>query len=131
LNIVRSLLVWLVIIGVETLHGIARRLWLEPRVGDLRARQIAVFTGSALILTVAVLFVRWMGTATRSGLLAIGLSWLLLTLAFEISLGRLLGASWERILSDYDPRRGGLLLIGMAVLALAPLLAARIRDLSD
>jgi hypothetical protein len=127
---VRSLAVWLVIIASETLHGIARTLWVQPLLGDMRARQIAVFTGSVLILTIAVLFIGWIGATTRRELLVIGLAWLGLTLAFEISLGRLLGASWERILSDYDPRRGGLLLIGMAVLTLAPLLAARIRNVS-
>ncbi len=130
MKVVRSLAVWLVIIASETLHGIARTLWVQPLLGDMRARQIAVFTGSVLILTIAVLFIGWIGATTRRELLAIGLAWLGLTLAFEISLGRLLGASWERILSDYDPRRGGLLLLGMAVLTLAPLLAARIRNVS-
>jgi hypothetical protein len=129
-KVVRSLAVWLVIIAVETCHGIARTLWLEPLVGDVRARQIAVVTGSVLIFTIAILFVQWIGATTRRELLSIGLVWLALTLAFEIALGRLLGASWERIASDYDPRRGGLLLIGMAVVTLAPLLAARIRNLS-
>jgi hypothetical protein len=129
-KVVRSLAVWLVIIASETLHGIARTLWVQPLLGDMRARQIAVFTGSVLILTIAVLFIGWIGATTRRELLTIGLAWLGLTLAFELSLGRLLGASWERILSDYDPRRGGLLLLGMAVLTLAPLLAARIRNVS-
>jgi len=40
------------------------------------------------------------------------------------------GSSWERILSDYDPRQGGLMIMimGMGVLLLAPLLAARGRN---
>jgi len=40
-----------------------------------------------------------------------------------------MGFSWVRILSDYDPRRGGLLVIGMLVLAFSPLLAARLRGM--
>jgi hypothetical protein len=124
----RGLVVWLVIIAVETVHGIARTLWVEPLVGALRARQIAVFTGSMLILTIASLFVRWLGATSRRELVHVGLSWLVLTLAFEIALGRALGASWDRIASDYDPRRGGLLLLGMVVLATAPLLARWIRS---
>ena len=42
---------WLCIIVVEVLHGIARTTFLAPAVGDFRARQVAVFTGSFLILS--------------------------------------------------------------------------------
>ena len=127
----RALLVWLVIVGTETLHGIARTLLLEPRVGDLRARQIAVFTGSLLILAIATASVRWIGAESRGQLLAIGGAWLVLTLAFEVVAGRwIAGYSWDRVAADFDPSRGGLLLFGMIVLALAPLIAARIRAVS-
>lgn len=125
--IARAVAVWFVIIGAETIHGIARTLWLAPLVGDFRARQIAVFTGSAIILAITVVFIRWIGSRTRRAALAIGGLWLVLTLAFEIGLGRATGASWDRITEDYDPRRGGLLAIGMLVLVLAPLIAARLR----
>ena len=49
-------------------------------------------------------------------------------LAFEIGLGRGLGASWPRLAADYDPRQGGFMLAGMAVLLFAPMIACRIRD---
>ena len=41
----RALLVWLIIIGVETVHGILRGLFLAPLIGDFQARRISVFTG--------------------------------------------------------------------------------------
>lgn len=123
----RAVAVWFVIIAAETIHGIARTLWLAPLVGDFRARQMAVFTGSAIFLAITAVFIRWIGPRTRRAALAIGGLWLALTLAFEIGLGRATGASWDRITEDYDPRRGGLLAIGMLVLVLAPLLAARLR----
>jgi len=47
-----------------------------------------------------------------------------LTLTFEIVGGRLVGLSWDRILSDYNIRRGGLLPLGLLAVTLAPLLAA-------
>ena len=57
-----------------------------------------------------------------------GLIWLVLTLAFEILFGRFVaGASWERLWSDYNLLQGGLLPIGLLVLTVAPLLAARWR----
>jgi hypothetical protein len=54
--------VWLCIIVVEMLHGIARTVFLAPAVGDFRARQVAVFTESFLILVVATFFIRRIGS---------------------------------------------------------------------
>jgi hypothetical protein len=56
------------------------------------------------------------------------LVWLVLTLLFELALGRLvLSLSWDRIASDYDLSRGGLLAIGLVFLVLSPLIATRFR----
>jgi hypothetical protein len=124
----RALAVWVVIIVAESLHGIARVVFLQPRVGDFKVRQIAVFTGSAMILAIAGASVRWIGAARVSALLRIGLLWLGLTLGFEILLGRfLMRYSWEKIASDYNILKGGLLPIGLLVLTISPLLAARAR----
>jgi hypothetical protein len=38
-----------------------------------------------------------------------------------------LGASWERLVSDYNVLQGGLLPFGMIVLMLSPLIAAKVR----
>jgi hypothetical protein len=48
---------------VEVLHGIARTMSLTPVVGDFRARQIAMFTGSFLIVLVATSFIGWLRPA--------------------------------------------------------------------
>jgi hypothetical protein len=56
--------------------------------------------------------------------------WLVLMLGFEIGFGYFfMGYSWERIGSDYNLLRGGLLPIGMVVLTAAPLIAAKVRRL--
>jgi hypothetical protein len=36
--------IWIVLIGAEVSHGIARAMWLVPQVGDFRSSQIGVFT---------------------------------------------------------------------------------------
>jgi len=120
--------VWIVIICAESLHGMLRTIFLAPHVGDFQARQISVVTGSILILTIAYLFVRWIRPGTTGQRVAVGLMWLVLTLLFELSLGRfILGLSWERLFSDYDLSRGGLLPLGLIALTLSPLIAARVR----
>jgi len=122
-----GVVIWILMALAETIHGTLRNLFITPVIGDHLARQVGVLIGSMIILAIAWLFVTWIGATTTSQLLAIGGLWVVLMLTFEIGLGRALGASWQRILSDYDPTQGGLMPIGMCVILLAPLLAARAR----
>lgn len=126
--IFRSVIVWLAIVAAESLHGTLRRLFLEPAVGDFRARQIGVFTGAAIVFAIACVFVRRLRAENAKQLLAVGFIWLILTAGFEFGLGRfVLNYSWERLLSDYNLAAGGLMPLGLVVLTLSPLLAARWR----
>jgi hypothetical protein len=130
-KVARAFAVFVLIAVAETLHGVARNLLLTPGVGDQLSRQVGVLTGSLMILAIAWLFAGWTGATTRPQLLAVGALWVALMVAFEVGLGRLFGFSWDRILSDYDPRQGGLMLLGMGVLLFAPLLAAKARRITS
>jgi len=128
--ILRAFVVWLVIAAAEVFQGALRVRFLNRRVGDRRARQIGVFTGSGLILAIAWLALPWIGADTELRLLGVGCLWLALMLAFDLAFGRLVfRAPWSRILSDFDLRRGGLLGLGMLILLAAPLLVAKLRGL--
>jgi len=124
----RAILVWMLIILAETVHGTIREIFIAPHLGDLRARQLGVLVACGLIFGVTWFTVRWMGARTRGAQFAVGLAWVVLTIIFEFALGRALGASWDRIFSDYNPARGGLMLFGLAFMAVTPMLAARLRD---
>lgn len=125
---IRAFAVWLVIIATETVHGILRGILLVPIVGDLPARQIGVLIGSLLIFSVAYLFIRWMAALTKLQFLAMGLLWVVLTVLFEIGLGRLvLGMPWKRITEEYDVTLGGFMGLGLLFMAAAPWLAAWLR----
>ncbi len=125
---VKALAVWLILIAAEIAHGIARGILLVPHVGEFRSSQIGVFTGSIIILVIAVVFVRWIGATRPVHLFLVGFLWLALTLTFEILFGRfVVGASWEQIAADYNVLKGGLLPIGMLILLLSPLIAWKIR----
>jgi hypothetical protein len=124
----RAVAVWVVLILTEILHGIARGILLVPYVGEFRSNQIGVFTGLLIIFAISLIFVRWIGASRSSELLRIGILWLGLTLAFELLFGRfVVGASWERLASDYNVLEGGLLPFGMIFLTLSPLLAGKVR----
>lgn len=121
---VRVLLLWLLIAIVETVHGTLRALFLVPKIGTLAANQFGVVFGSLLIVGIALLFSGWLRAKTLRQQFGAGISWVVLMLAFEVGLGRLLARSWDQILADYDPRQGGLMIVGMFVLLVAPWLAA-------
>ncbi|MEQ1903769.1 MAG: hypothetical protein ABL888_06270 [Pirellulaceae bacterium] len=125
---VKAIIVWLIIVAAETLHGILRQLYLAPQIGDLPARQVGVFIGSGIILGVACLFIRWINPKTYTQQFLIGLLWVVLIAVFEFSLGFALGYSRERMLEDYDLSRGGLMGGGLLFLLFAPMIAARLRQ---
>jgi hypothetical protein len=124
----RALLVWLLMMTLETIHGVLRSRFLVPVIGAVGARQIGVLIGSALILAIAIFTIAWIHPTSERALLTIGVLWLVLTLAFEFGVGHALGRPWAALLADYDLTRGGLLSIGMVVLALSPLIAAHFRN---
>jgi peptidoglycan/LPS O-acetylase OafA/YrhL len=112
----------MVMMLAETAHGAVRELIIAPVLGGLRARQLGVFVGSLLIFIIAWLMARWLNAATRREQLIVGGFWVTLTLVFEFAIGRATGASWSRILSDYNPLHGGLMLLGLAFMFCIPML---------
>jgi hypothetical protein len=112
----------------ESVNGVLRTIWIAPRVGDLPAQQWGILTGSLIILALAFLTSRWLAARTTRSQVAVGVLWVVLTVGFEITLSRALGYSWERIASDYNITEGGLLPLGLGIMALAPLLATRLRE---
>jgi len=123
----RAALVWMLIILAETVHGALREIFVAPHIGDLRGRQLGVLVGSGLIFGITWFTTRWLDARTRGAQLAVGLGWAALTVIFEFALGRALGSSWDRILSDYNPARGGLMLFGLVFMVVTPMLVARLR----
>ena len=127
-TLLRGVAVWLALMSAEFVHGIARAVWLVPVVGDWRSRQIGVFTGSVINVVITALFVRWIHPRRASEAVLIGVMWVALTVMFEILFGRfVIQASWQRLGSDYDVIHGGLLPLGLIVLAIAPVVTGTLR----
>lgn len=128
--LLRGIGVWLIFILAESVNGAIRTLWLVPLLGDDRAHQIGFVTGSLLGLTIAFLFTPWLRASKLAHLLGVGVLWSVLTLGFEIALGRFgFGYSWAQIAADYNLRQGGLMPFGLLLLALSPLIAAKLRGI--
>jgi len=125
---IRSLMVWFILIGAEIVHGILRAILLVPLVGEFRSNQIGVFSGSAIILLIAYLTIRWIGAKRNSALLTVGFIWLMLTVAFEVLFGRfVVGLTWERLAAGYNIIEGGLMPFGLLLLLFSPMIAANLQ----
>jgi hypothetical protein len=126
----RGVLVWLLIAAAETVHGVLRIAYLQPRLGDLAARQMALVSGALIIVVIATLTIRWIGAVGVRRQMALGALWLALMVAFDLAVGRFVfGYSWQRIGADFNPVAGGYLGMAMLVLLVAPWLAAGLRGL--
>lgn len=123
----RALAAWFLIVVAESVHGTIRQLWIAPVMGDLPSRQLGVATGSAIIFLIARATIRWIGARTTGDQFRVGLAWVVLIVLFELGLGTALGYTLDRMLSDYNPARGGFMGLGLAFMLCAPALAARVR----
>lgn len=123
-------LIWAGIALAETLNGVLRVSFLNRPLGDRSARRVGVLTGSLMIFLIGWLSVPWIGPESTAESLAVGITWLLLMLAFDIGFGRMVfRASWRRIVADFDLTKGNLLSLGMLVLLLTPLAVGKLRGL--
>jgi hypothetical protein len=124
----RALALWFVLMAAETLHGLWRVKVLAVWIGDDAARDVSVFTGSLVIALITWACIGWIPARNARTLLVVGFTWVVLTIAFELALGRLVfDQTWADIVSDFDVLHGRLLPLGLLFLMLSPLLAAQLR----
>lgn len=119
----RILSLCLALAGVEMLHGIARTVWLAPRIGKERAIRLSIVSGSLLAFGVCLLAVPGVGLDGQLPHLALGLGLAAFMAGFDIAVGRLvMHLRWPRIWRDFNPAHGNYLSIGLVLLAGMPLL---------
>jgi hypothetical protein len=119
---------WLLLMAAETLLGLWRVKVLAPWIGDDFARDVGIFTGSLIILLITFACIDWIPARSVRTLLLIGSTWVLLTIGYELALGRLaFDRTWSEIAADFNLLRGRLLPLGLLFLLFSPLLAAWMR----
>jgi hypothetical protein len=126
----RAFLAWLTIAVAESVHGILRRIFVLPVIGELRAHQVGILVGCIIIFAIAWASIRWVGAKSTSEQLKVGAVWMVLMAAFEVSLGYAFGYPLSRILQDYNVAEGRLMIFGMVFMLFAPALAAKARGIS-
>lgn len=115
---VRYLLAWIPMALIGIVNGILRETTYGKKMPELRAHQLSSLLGILFFGGyVWLLTARWQ-IASAAQALAIGFSWLVMTVLFEFAFGRLVDhREWSRLLRDYNLAAGrmwGLVLLWIA-----------------
>lgn len=125
--LIDTLALCLLLASAETLHGIARTLWVAPRLGKARAQRWSVVSGSLLACGLCAWRVPDLGLQGDGQHLLLGGVLALFMASFDLALLRwVMRRPWRVALQDLNPRHGNLLLLGLCVLAAAPWLVWRL-----
>jgi hypothetical protein len=112
----------------ETLNGIFRTIYINKRLGIQNAKRVSMLSALTLCLLISYWYVPIIGISSDAGLVALGISLSLFMILFDVVLGRfVMKASWATIADEFNLAKGNLLGIGMVVMALCPLLAAKLQ----
>ena len=122
-TLLRILSLCVLLAGAETLHGIARTVWIVPRLGKERALKLSALTGSALAFAVCWLLVPPLQLQGALAHLVLGGVLAAFMAAFDLVIGRyVMRKAWHKLWPDFNPATGNYLLYGLLFLCLAPLL---------
>ena len=106
-------------------NGVFRQSVLVPRVGARPAHFASTLSLSAVVLAVSYLFMRLVDVDySGTDLWLLGATWVGLTVAFEFGFGHyIVKKPWEVLLEDYNPLKGRIWILVLAVTFLAPFVA--------
>jgi len=123
---------WVGVVGVRAATRRATRMTVGKRMSDLRAHQLT--TGSH-ILTVGQRFVHLQRThpiRRTSTALAVGASWVALTVALDYALDRYVAhKSWDEMVRDYDVREGRIWPLALVFMLIGPELVRHLAPAGD
>jgi len=129
--LVKGFAIWLILMVVAILNGIAREKLLHPTFGQVPSQILSGILLSSLILLLAWVALPWFGNLSPAQYWLMGGDWLLLTLIFEFTFGHYVaGQSWHELFETYRPRslmHGNLWLVILTLTLLSPFLAATLR----
>lgn len=120
----KAVIAWFLMIPVAILNGGLRNALFEPWVGELRAHQLSVLTGSLAFFGVAyALLHKDVRDTPDRKLLGLGAIWTVATIIFEFGFGHwVMGNSWSTLIADYNVANGRLWPAVLLALMLSPLL---------
>lgn len=126
-TLLKSVVVWIVILMLAILNGTLRDTILVHALGPTVARSVSGVVLCSVILAAAALAAPWLGKPPPRSFWRIGTLWLVLTLGFETAVGYAEHRSWQQLLEAYRFQGGNLWPLVLVTTLIAPWVGARMR----
>jgi hypothetical protein len=124
--LIRYILMWFAMLAIAIANGALRQFTFGKVMPELYAHQLSTLIGFILIGLFIFFVIRKWPPASGRQALTIGLSWLVLTLAFEFFMGLVLAARpLDQVLHDYDLMSGRVWVLMLIWIMIAPWLFHR------
>ena len=120
-TMIKYALAWLAMPIIGIINGTIRQYGYKQALGELRAHQVSTVTGIILFAIYIWALTRWWKIESSAQAIAIGVMWLVLTVAFEFLFGHyVMKHPWSRLLHDYNILEGRLWLLVLLFVVIAP-----------
>lgn len=119
---VRYFLLWLPMIALALANAAIRQLIFIKYFTELRAHQLSTITLMLFCSVYVWLIFSFLNIQKSGQAFRIGLMWMILTIAFEFSLGRLTNHLWTEMLQQYNLLTGHIWPLFLLWLLFLPLL---------
>lgn len=124
----RYVVAWAPMVVIAIANGAVREGWYGKRVSELRAHQISSVSGLLLLGAYIWVIIRLWPPESGKAAVAIGLTWLFLTVAFEFLFGRYVARhSWRHLFRDYNLFAGRIWLLVLIWVAITPYVFLRLQ----
>jgi hypothetical protein len=122
----KYVLAWFPMVAIAIANGALREVWYGKILTDLAAHQLSTLAAIVLFGIYIWRVLRFWPPTSAAQAIAVGLLWLVMTVAFELLFGHFVaGHSWERLLQDYNLPAGRVWPLLLVWVALAPYLFFR------
>lgn len=116
----RYFLLWLPMVAIAIINALLREKLIARYYSQFRSHQLSTITLIIFCSVYVWYILPYLEIETGRQALFIGLMWMLLTIVFEFSLGRLTKTPWNELLENYNLFRGYLWLVFLLCLMLMP-----------
>lgn len=118
--LLRTFLLWLPMIVIAFANAAFRETVITKKLSELRTQQLSTLTLTLLISLYVWFIYPFLKINAATDAFWIGMIWVILTVIFEFSLGRILKQSWTNLFNQYDILSGNIWLVFILCLFFLP-----------
>lgn len=124
----KYLISWIPGIPIAIVNGIIRTSLYTQFLPELRAHQLTTVSFIVLFGIYVWFVLKWLKLSSTQEAFQLGLTWLILTISFELLFGHfVMGHSWTSLFHDYNLLAGRVWVLVLVWIATAPIIFHRIQ----